>query len=147
MSRIRSAVFAAVLGGVVAACSSDSTGNGLPNVVGAWTITKFEFTSIANPATKTDLKAAGGTGTITFNSNSTWAVAFTLPGQGVFNSNGTYTETAATLTITVTSDTPPEIITFDMVVSGSTLSLTGGTADFDFGTGDVPAHLTIIATK
>ncbi len=147
MSRAKALLLALALGGALAACTnSDSTGAN-PNVVGAWTITKFEFTSIANPSTKTDLKALGGSGTITFNSNGTWSVALTVPGQGSLNSNGTYTEGASSLTIVVTSDNPPETVTFGLAVSGGTLSLSGGTTTFNFGTGDVPAHITITATK
>jgi hypothetical protein len=145
MSRAKGLLLAVALGGGLAACSGDSTGSN-PNIVGVWTLTKFEFTSIASSTTKVDLIAAGAHGTVTFNSNGTWSTAVTLGAQNN-NSSGTYTEGASSLTLVVTSDTPPETVTFDLVVSGNTLSLTGGTTTFDFGTGEVPAHLSITATK
>jgi hypothetical protein len=145
MSLRRRFLVAAVLGTALAACGSDSTGANA-SVVSTWTLTKFEFTNDANAAQKTDIIGLGGHGTITFNANLTWAIAVTLPGGGSFNGAGTYTETATTLTI-VTSGQSPSTSVFTKTVTSTTLTLTGGAATFDFGAGDVPAHINVTATR
>ena len=146
MSLRRRLLLTAVVGTALAGCGGDSTGASV-SVVGTWTLTKFEFTNIANAAQHTDVIAAGGVGSIVFNSNLTWSVAITLPGGGGnFNGGGTYTVTASSLSIT-TNETPPETSVFAKTVTSHTLSLTGGTATFDFGAGEVPAHITVTATK
>ena len=146
MSLRRRLLLAAVLSTALTACGSDSTGANA-SIVGTWTLTKFEFTNIANAAQHTDIIALGGHGSIVFNSNLTWSVAVTLPGNaGNFNGTGTYTETASTLTI-VTNDQPPETTVFTKTLTSTTLTLTGGTGNFDFGAGDVPSHLSITATR
>lgn len=137
----------AVLGTALTACGSDSTGANA-SLVGTWTLTKFEFTNIADATQHTDIIALGGHGAIVFNANLTWSVAVTLPGAGggSFNGSGTYTETATTLTI-VTNDQPPETSVFSKTLTSSSLTLTGGTGNFDFGAGDVPSHISITATR
>lgn len=145
MSLRRWFLLAAALGTALAGCGSDSTGANT-SVVATWTLTKFEFTNDANAAQKSDIIALGGHGTITFNANLTWASAVTLPGGGSFNGGGTYTETATTLTI-VTTGQSPSTSAFSKTVTNSTLTLTGGAATFDFGAGDVPAHINITATR
>ena len=149
MARRTNVLLAAALaaGGILGACGSDTTGSGLPNLVGVWTITKFEFVRVANPSTKVDLIALGGSGHVTFNSNGTWATTLTFPGLAPLTSSGTYTETATSLTLVDTSQSPSETSTFAMTVSGNVRTATGGTATFDFGSGDEAATLNVTATK
>jgi len=141
------AILAGLFGAALAACGSDSTGNSIPNIVGTWRATKFEFVSVANAATKVDLIAAGGTGTIVISSNGSFSTTLTAPGQTPLVSTGTYVETATTLTITITNPPPTEVATFAMAVSGNAMVLTGAQVTFDFGSGDVPAYLNINLTR
>ena len=147
MSNARSTLLIGALCGLAAACGGDSTGPNPPNIVGTWNATKLEFVSIANPATKTDVIAEGATASLTLTSTQTFTLTSTVPGQGAEVSTGTYVETASSLAVTITNPPPTETVTFDLVVSGVTMSLTGGTATFDFGAGEVPAHINITLTR
>ena len=146
MLRLKRVLFATALAAGLAACGGDSTGNSNVSLLGTWTLTKFEFVNASNSAIKSDLIALGGSGTITFNANASWSVSLTVPSQGAFTSSGTYTETATTLTI-VTNEVPPETSVFTKGLSAHILTLTGGSATFNFGAGEVPATLNVIATK
>jgi hypothetical protein len=141
-----------ILGVVVAAaaasgCGGDSTGTDVPDIVGSWNVTRFEFVSKANAATKADLTTLGATANLVFAANKTFTLTANVPGQGVDVSTGTYVVTATTLTVTNTSETPPETLVFSMVLSGNTLTLTNGSSTFDFGAGDVPAWVNLTLVK
>jgi hypothetical protein len=130
-----------------AGCSSDSTGLSLPDIVGTWHATKFEFVAQSSPSTKTDLVTLGGPATVVLRTDNTFTITLNAPGQQPIVSNGSWTETATTLTIIITSETPAQTVTFTLDVSGSTMSLTGGVATFNFGAGDVPAFLNVTLVK
>jgi len=149
MRNVRRAVLAGVAVGLVAACgsSSSTTGPSLPNIVGTWQATKFEFVKIADPATKVELVAAGGSAVLVFGANQSFSATLSFPGSQPEVSSGTFTVTATTATITITNTVPTQVLNFALVLSGNTLSLTGGTATFDFGTGDVPATVNITMTR
>ena len=146
MSPRKRALLATALAAGLASCGGDSTDNNNVSLLGTWTLTKFEFVNASNSTIKTDLIALGGSGTITFNANASWSSSLTVPGQGTLSASGTYTETATSLTI-VTNDVPPETSVFAKGLSAHILTLTGGSTTFNFGTGDVPATLNVIATK
>ncbi|HEV8149419.1 MAG TPA: hypothetical protein VGP61_04475 [Gemmatimonadales bacterium] len=145
--RARPLVLVGVAVGAVAACGGDSTGPSLPDIVGTWNATKLEFVSKANAATKADVVALGATVHLVIAANNTFTSTLTPPGQPPDVGNGTYVETATTLTVTTTSDTPPEILVFSMVLSGTTLTLTGASSTFDFGSGPVPVFVNLTLTK
>ena len=147
MPALRIVAHCGVLLGLLAACGSDSTGANPPNVVGTWNATKFEFVSIANPTTKLDAIAQGASATLLLTSAHGFTLTLNAPGQVQQVSTGTYVETATTLTVTVTTPPPTQTLGFDLVVSGVTMSLTGGTTTFDFGSGSTPAHINLTLTR
>ena len=147
MKRIHEGMLLALATAAVAGCSSDSTGLSIPDIVGTWHATKFEFVATANSSTKTDVIALGGVATVVLRADATFTITLTAPGQQPIVSSGSYSETATTLTIIITSETPTQTVTFTMDVSGSTMSLTGGVATFDFGSGDVPAFVNLTLVK
>lgn len=140
-------ILAGLVSGLVAACSGDSTGNSIPNIVGTWRATKFEFVSVANAATRIDLIAAGGTGTVVISSNGSFSTTLTAPGSSPIVSTGTYVETATTLTVTITNPPPTQVLNFTMAVSGSAMVLSGAQTTFDFGSGSVTAYVNINLTR
>ena len=146
MRTLRRLGLVGIVGGVVVGCSSDSTGTTL-NIVGTWHGTKFEVTSVANPATKVELVSQGLTITVVFNANLTYVTTLTAPGQAPEVSSGTYVLTASSLTLTATGS-PPEVTTFAVTLSGNTLTATGGAINFDFGSGtDEPGKLEVILVR
>ena len=146
MQPSRAMTLAVVLTGVLAGCGSDSTGVE-SDIVGTWHATRLEFVNNANPANTVEAIALGATVTMIFNATHTFSLTLTLPGQPAEVSSGTYVVTATTLTITVTSENPVQTLNFAMSLSGNTLTLTGGTTTFNFGTGEVPATLNVTATR
>ena len=134
-------VLAGVIGSIGAGCGSDSTGaNGLPNIVGTWHASSAVVTSVANPATSSNLIALGASLQVVFNANLTYTSTVTIPGQAADVSNGTYVETATTLSLHDAVN-PADVVTFSLAVNGAALVLTGGSPfTFDFGAGDVPAR-------
>ena len=145
MKTLRRLALVGALSSLAAGCGT--TEPSLPNIVGNWLATKFEFVSVANSSTRVD-KTTQGTITMVIT-----ATAFSISGgpagqaPQVFFS-GTYTEAATTLAISGTDQGGhAETLTFAMALSGSTLSLTGATTNYDFGSGDVPAYVNLIWTK
>ena len=151
MTRQRAySVLGAMVVAATAACSSNSTGtnnkSGPPDLTGTWTIRKYEFVSVANPATKVDVIATGYTGTaVLSDASKTWSVVV-YQGTTVINqSAGTYSETATTVTFTQTGQTPS---TFNLSVSGNTATLTDGTnSSYNFGNGEEAATVNITFVK
>jgi hypothetical protein len=147
MSPANRTVLVSVLSCLTVACSSSSTGPTVPNVVGTWNATKAEFIRVANPATKLELISAGASVKAVFAADNTFTLTASLPGTQPDVSTGTYTVTTSTLTLNITSNTPAENITFTLSMSGNTMSLTGGTAPFNFGNGDEAATVNLTLTK
>lgn len=137
----------AVVGGLGAGCSGDSTGTVQADLVGTWHANTAVVTSVANPATSANLIALGATIQITFSANLNYSSTVTLPGQAAEVSNGTYVQTATQLTLHSDQASGGDTITFSLALSGGTLTLTGGSPfTFDFGAGEVPAtfNLTLV---
>ncbi|MGH7583971.1 MAG: hypothetical protein ACREL5_12165, partial [Gemmatimonadales bacterium] len=104
MIRMRfSALLGTALVVALAGCSnstSDNTGgNNPPDLTGTWTVTKYEFVSVANPTTKVDVIATGYTGSVVLSDAAkTWSVTIYSGSDIVIQQGGTYTETANTIT-------------------------------------------------
>ena len=148
MGKLARSAFIAIISGVVVGCGDgDSTGPNADSILGTWTVTKAEVISVANPSTKIELVALGFTGSLVLNSNQTFTFTTTIPGESPEVSTGTYTYAAGQLTLNDTSSSPPETFSFTVALSGSTMTLTGGSVEWDFGAGEVQATLNLTLTK
>lgn len=142
MRSVRKIMLVGVFSSGVLGCGSDNIiGPQIPDVVGNWHATKAQVTSVANAASTIDIVAAGGTISVVFNANHTFATTATFPGDVPETSTGTYTETATKLTLTNDVNSGGDVIVFDVALNNGTLSLTGGTIGFDFGAGDVASKI------
>jgi hypothetical protein len=127
-----------------AACSD--TGPSADSFVGTWRATKMEFVRVANPSETVDLIAdLGGSFTITFSADSTWEAIQTVPSVAPDTVDGHWSVSLDVLTLTQTGQSGNRQFTF--VLSGDTITLTGGDVEWDFGSGDEAATLSITLTK
>jgi hypothetical protein len=127
----------------LAACSD--SGPSMDSFVGTWNATKAEFVSEADPTVKQEVIALGASFKITFNADSTWRAIMTAPLMAPDTSSGTWSASIDVLTL-VTTGASGET-QFAYVLSGNTVTLTGGHVEWDFGNGDEPALLNVTATK
>ena len=136
-----------VVGGLAlgAAACGDSGGPSADRFVGTWNATKMEFIRVADTTEQVDVIALGATFQITFHADSTWQSILTVPQAQPDTVDGTWTASLDLLSLTQTGQAGN--LEFNFVLSGNTVTLTGGDVDWDFGTGDEPAKLSITATK
>ena len=139
MNPLRTILVAGTFGGTVLGCS-DSTGPELADIAGAWHATRIQVTNKANSAETMDLTLSGVTITINFNADLTYSTTFTAPGEAPDMSSGTYVQTATTLTLTE-SGVGGEVDSFTYTKTDANLTVSGGSINFDFGAGEVPARL------
>jgi hypothetical protein len=132
---------ALVLG--AAACSDTSAP--MEDLVGTWNATAMVFTRVADTTEKVDVIALGATFRMTLAADSTWTAIQTVPLAVPDTATGTWTASLDVLTLEETGQSGN--MQFQYVMSGNTVTLTGGSVDFDFGFGDEPATLSITATK
>jgi len=144
MTRWSRLTLAGALVGLVLGCSSEPS---LPDLVGNWRATKFEFVSVANSSIRTDLTGLATLNMVVTATNAT--ISGTITGQAPQTFfTATYTETATTLVLTGhDGEGNAQTLNFAMTLSGNTLTLTGATAEYDFGSGDVPATVNVVFTK
>jgi hypothetical protein len=142
--RVRVGLVLAGLALGAAACS-DNSAPPLDTFVGTWNATKMEFTRVANPTDKIDIIALGATFRITFAADSTWQAIMTVPETAPDTTAGTWTASIDVLTLAETGVSGN--MQFTYVLSGNTISLSGANVNFDFGSGDEPATLSLTATK
>jgi len=98
-------------------------------------------TNKANSTQTTDVFPLGATIQLVLRSDMTFTATFGVPGEAPDVSNGTYTQTSTTLTMTDDAGSGAEVSVFTYSLSGGTLTMSGGEVDFDFGGGDVPSRL------
>ena len=114
------------------ACSGDeSVGPGewtIDDLQGTWTITRYEYTSDANPGDNFDLIEEGTTGTIVVNGNGAYSLTFNTPGlpQPVVT-NGTFTINGSGNVVD-----SEEGGTIDITRAGNTITIRDESATFDF---------------
>jgi hypothetical protein len=143
--RIAPVLVGALLGGALLGCSDDGETVG-PTIYDTWRITKYEYVNDADSTQSVDLVAEGLTGTIALNADATWVSTTTRPGAGTQTVRGTWQFSSTSLTLRQGS-TGVEW-TFDMVVGTNTLTLTGASAEYDFGGGTpVPATWNVTLTR
>lgn len=109
---------------------SSSTDGGL---LATWHATRAQYTSVANPGLSVDTVAQGSSLTLTLDAT-TFVLTITDPGEAPQVTNGTWTSTRDTITLT------PAGMSFswqfDMSLNGNTLTMTGGSVEFDFNADD-----------
>jgi hypothetical protein len=142
--RVRMGIAIAGLVLAAAACS-DSGAPSIDSFVGTWNATRMEFTRVANPADKEEIIAGGATFQITLKADSTWSGVLTVPPGAADTASGTWSASLDVLTIVTTGMSGEQ--QFDYVLSGTTLTLSGANTDWDFGSGDEAATLSITLTK
>lgn len=125
---------------------SDSNGVDPDSLLGTWDATKMEFTSVADPQDKEDVIAdLGGEFVMIIAANGGCTGELTVPPDPLENMAGTWSASADVFTLHWSGDT--HTTQFDMTLSGNTLTLAGGDVNYNFGTGDEPAKLTVVLVK
>jgi hypothetical protein len=126
------------------ACGGDQSGPSVASLVGTWRATKAEVVSAANPSTKVDLVAMGGTVRLVLTDAKTFTLTSTMPGAADDVTTGTWTSSIDMLRLAYGYGSWE----CDMTLTGNSLSLGGADTDYDFNGDDVdePAkwYLTLV---
>jgi len=133
--RAKSVVLPVIVIGLLlgAGCKSSTGPEDEDDFVGTWRATKAEYTSVATPANKVDIIAAGSTLTLVL-STSTAVLTITDPGESPVVLNANWSASVDVLTLTWTSGSSGET-QFDYTLDGDELTMTGGHMPFDFTPG------------
>jgi hypothetical protein len=142
---MRVGVGMAMAGLVLGAAACSDSGPSADSFVGTWSATQMEFTRSANPTETVEIIGEGATFRITFKADSTWTAVLTAPGMSPDTSSGTWSASIDVLTIATTGMSGEQQFQFSL--SGNTLTLSGANAEWDFGSGDEAATLSITLTK
>jgi len=105
---------------------SSATGGGL---VGTWRATRAEYASATNSSLRVEVVAQGTSLTLVLDSGS-FVLTITDPGHTPRVTTGSWTSSRDTMTLAPSGVSFSWV--FDMNLSGSTLTLTGGSVEFDF---------------
>ena len=134
--RIARVLAAGAMALAVAACSDDSTGITVEDLVGTWEATEIVFTSTADPSESVDAVDFGVSLTVTITSDGTVTSVFDDGQGGTDTDSGTLSVDGSTLTIGSDS--------FEAERSGDVLTLTGAVGfDFDEDGSDDPATVVV----
>jgi hypothetical protein len=144
-----SVAVALVACGVVAvgSCAKDSTGPSQSQLVGTWSVVKCEYVSTQGLGT-VDLIAGGGSGTLVLTADDTLRLSVTPASGPASTLTATYEVSGIDL-MKVTPAGATWYWAFDMALSGGTLTLSNGSAQYDFN-GDTqlePAKWNLAMTK
>jgi hypothetical protein len=131
---MRAPLVAAAAALLVAGCGGSDSGftsatQATETLVGTWRATKAEFTSRGNSSLKVDIVARGSAVTLALEAGGTFRLTIVDPGQPGSVESGTWTASRDVLTIARSGQSGQT--QFDMVLSGSALTLTGGHVLFD----------------
>ncbi len=116
-----------------AGCKGSTTPPDEDSFIGTWRATKAEFVSSANPATKLDVVAQGGTVTLVLETT-TAVLTINEQGEEPVVYNATWSASSDVLTLSWTGGTLGEA-QFDFVLDGDNLTLEGGHVPYDFTEG------------
>lgn len=132
---------------VTVACSGGGSSTSSNDLVGTWTVTRYELVSTSSASAKVDLITLGGTVTLVMKSDGSYQMTMKVPGEPDETVAGSWNVSGDVLTTTQVGMSGN--MQFDCVLSGSTLTLTGADAEWDFnGDGiDDPAKLNMTATR
>jgi hypothetical protein len=140
------ALFALFAATSIAACggANNTTAPSPQTLAGTWRATRAEFVSRASSSLRVDVVSQGTTMVLTLASNNAYTLTITDPGHSPQATTGTWSSSTDVLTLRPTG--MPFSIEFDMTMSGSTLTLTGGSVEFDFNADGVNEEATLNAT-
>ena len=142
-------VFAMVLIGIHCKSTSEPTDDDLSSFVGTWaansdiegTLMEYDATDV-NPAFKVNVLLLGASVQVTLESSGDYSLTLTEPGGEPEVEEGTATVDGNKITM-IPDGAPEDAITFTYTLNGDFLTLVSDDVTFDFGTGDVPATLTL----
>ncbi len=132
---------------LIPACGGNGGSNltPTPTLQGTWRATRAQFVSIAAPTRQVDIVSQGGTVTMTF-AGSSYTFTQTETGKPQQTHSGTWT--ASTDMVTLRPAGVTWAIEYDMALSGNTLTLGGGSVQYDFTTGVLEeARLTLTMVR
>ncbi len=142
-------VFAMVFIGIHCKSSTEPTDDDLSSFVGTWvansdvegTLMEYDATDV-NPAFKVNVLLLGASVQVTLESNGDYTLAITEPGGTPEVEQGTATVEGNKITM-IPDGAPEDAIIFTYTLNGDFLTLVSDDVTFNFGTGEVPATLTI----
>lgn len=114
-------------------CKSNTGPEG-EELTGTWNATMAEYVSVANTSIRTDIIANGSTLVLVLNT-STYTMTITDPGESPVVTNGSWSNSIDTLTLTPSGGTSNMVFDLNMI-DDNTIGLTGGGAWFDFTAGN-----------
>ncbi|MFO7586670.1 MAG: hypothetical protein R6X22_01225 [Gemmatimonadota bacterium] len=128
----KSAFRLALLLPVAAACGGDSTGPPADDLVGTWNVTVAELVSVASPNTRIDLIAdLDYTATLVLEADGDFIFTVVDPVEGSMGGSGHWSSSDV-LEMEFLAGQFDVTWQFDLNLSGDTLRLTGGGAEWDF---------------
>lgn len=128
---------------VLPACGDGGTGASKPaDLVGTWTATAIIAAPVSNPSNTQNLYAEGFRLTFTFQSNGSYSILSSFPGEAPETTTGTYTQSGSNLTLTE-SGVGGEVVELTVTVSGSNGTFIVKNVDID----DELANLTVTVRK
>lgn len=119
---------------------SASTQSGL---LGTWTATRAEHVSRANPTLRVEVISQGTTMVLAL-AATTCTLTITDPGEGPVVTTGTWSASIDVLTLKPAGRSFS--IEFDVTLNGNTLTLAGGSVEYDIDGDDVGEETTLNAT-
>jgi hypothetical protein len=130
-------VLLALLGALTSCCGGSDAGGTNPSgasstgggILGTWRATRAEYTSATNSALRVDIVGQGSSLTLALEATS-FVLTITDPGEAPNVTNGSWRSSSDTITLTPAN--MPFSWQFDMNLGGNTLTLTGGSVEFDF---------------
>ncbi len=115
--------------GLVGACAKEGTAPSQSELAGTWRVQKWEYVSTQGLGTA-DLIAGGGSGTLVLTAD-TLRLSVTPASGAPLNFTATYQVSGIDLMV-VTPAGATWYWAFDMALSGGTLTLSNGAAQYDF---------------
>jgi hypothetical protein len=132
------------------ACGGDGPSEDLAyaDLIGQWSLFSLIITSDADPSTAFDFRAAGGSGSLHFEADTTFLLVL-LPDPGSPTQSSTGPVTLEQGSVVLTDDADPDTPLLTGTLSGQRLDFETDDAEFDFdGDGtDEPAHVSAVFTR
>lgn len=145
MQQIRSSLLLAHC--VLLAACSNGVDVETDEIAGTWDATHMVYHNSANPNETVDVISEGAEFFITFNANGSYSATYTAVEEAPETTTGTW---EASIDVLTTSQTGMSFSTeYEFVLSGNTLTLTGGDVDYDWDGDDVdePAELDLTMVR
>jgi hypothetical protein len=130
MQASEAVVLTACAMGLAAACGGEGTGPSPTELAGTWQVVKCEYVSTQGLGT-VDLIAGGGSGTLVLTATDTFRLSVTPASGAPVTFTGTYEVSGIDL-MKVTPAGVTWYWAFDMSLSGSNLTLSNGSGQYDF---------------